>query len=273
MKIALCLSGLLGGLNGRNGIGKKIDPRNAFYWYNKNIIAENNVDVFFHTWDDEGYDLVKLYNPKKHMIENQIDFSQINYKFYKSKSYHDLYLKEERLSKKYIFKTNEIKSLKESIYRSNSKWYSVYKAIKQKKEFEITHKFKYDYVIISRFDIALTKKIEFNKLQKNRLYLSSRSKNQLNVDRSFNDLIFLGDSNQTDLFAEIYNNLNKYSVDPTYSAYEHIIKNNINWEHHFDYNKDTFILRWNQHLMRFSPQPYYYIKHNLREIKRKILNA
>ncbi len=273
MRIALCLTGLLGGLNGRNGIGRIIDPRNGFYWYDKNIIKGNNVDVFFHKWNNEGYDLVKLYNPKAYKIENQKDFSKINFRFYKCDSYEDLFRKEEKLNKKNIINPNDIESLKGSIFRAHSKWASTYNVIKQKIEFENKFRFKYDYVIISRFDIALTKKIEFDKLNKNKLYLSSRGINQSNSNRSFNDLIFMGDSYQIDLFADIYNNLNKYSVDPTFATYDHIKKYKIDWEHHFDYNKDTFILRWNQHLMRFSPQPYYFIKHNLREIKRKVLDA
>ena len=65
MRIALCLTGLLGGLKGRNGIGKTIDPLNVFYWFNKNIFQNNDVDVFFHTWSDSKFDLVSIYEPKK----------------------------------------------------------------------------------------------------------------------------------------------------------------------------------------------------------------
>ena len=243
-----------------------------YFGIKKNIIEGNNVDLFFHTWNDGGYDLVELFDPKSHVIEDQIDFSHINYNFYGAKSFEDLFLKEESLNKDYNISPNDIISLKDSIFRAHSKWASTYNVVKQKKEFEKKHNFKYDYVIISRFDIALTKKIDFKKLQKDKLYISARGINQGNLTTSFNDLVFLGDSSRIDLFASIYNNLDRYSVDPTYSTYEHIIKNNINWEHYFDYNKDTFILRWNQHLMKFSPQFYYFVKHNLREIKRRILN-
>ena len=52
MRIALCLTGLLGGLNGKSGEGKIIDPRNGLFWYKKNVIEGNNVDVFFHSWND-----------------------------------------------------------------------------------------------------------------------------------------------------------------------------------------------------------------------------
>ena len=273
MRIALCLTGLLGGLNGKSGEGKIIDPRNGLFWYKKNVIEGNNVDVFFHSWNDGGYDLIKLFNPKSHVIEDQMDFSHIDFKFYGAKSYEDLFLKEERLNKDYNIDPDDIIRLRGSIFRAHSKWASTFKVIRQKKEFEKKHRFKYDYVIISRFDIALTKKIDFKKLKKNKLYISARDINQGNLTRSFNDLVFMGDSLQIDLFASIYNNLDRYSVDPTLASFDHIKEYKINWEHYFDYNKDTFVLRWNQHLMKFSPQPYFFIKHNLREIKRKVLNV
>tara|TARA_Y100001960_G_C14751867_1_gene868946 strand:- start:1608 stop:2429 length:822 start_codon:yes stop_codon:yes gene_type:complete len=273
MRIALCLTGLLGGLNGRNGIGKTIDPRNGYYWYNKNIFKGNKIDVFIHTWQENDFNLIDLYKPKAYIIEDQINFSNLDYNFYGCESYEDLYLKEERLNNNYVFNNSEVEDLKGLIFRSNSKWNSTHKVIKLKKEYEKKYRFKYDFVIISRFDIALTKKINFYKLNKEILYLSARGVNQSNADRSFNDLIFLGDSKVIDLFAQIYTERNKYSVDPTYACYEHIIKNKINWADFFQYEKNTFLFRWNQNLMKFSPQPYYFIRHKLRQIKRKILNA
>ena len=57
---------------------------------------------------------------------------------------------------------------------------------------------------------------DFSKLKKNILYLSKRGKKQSARDFAFNDLIFLGDSQIIDLFAEIFPQRNKYSIDDAY---------------------------------------------------------
>tara|TARA_B100000886_G_C20400296_1_gene482245 strand:- start:5 stop:826 length:822 start_codon:yes stop_codon:yes gene_type:complete len=272
MRIALCLTGLLGGLNGKNGIGKKIDPRNGHYWFNINILKNQIVDVFFHTWGDFDSNLVSLYNPKKYLFETQSDFSEVDYKFYNCNSYDELYKKENKLNKNYVTNIEEVKILKDQIFRSNSKWASTYKVINLKKEYENENNFEYDFVIISRFDIALTEKIDFSKLKKNILYLSKRGKKQAARNFAFNDLIFLGDSQIIDLFVEIFPQRNKYSIDPIFGCYEHINKNCIRWDSIFEFGENTFILRWNQHLMKYDPQLYYFIKHKLREIKKNFLN-
>ena len=82
MRIALCLSGLLGGLSGKNGNGRTIDPRNGYYWFNKNILKNHIVDVFFHTWGDFDDNLISLYKPKKYVFEKKSEFLDIDYKFY-----------------------------------------------------------------------------------------------------------------------------------------------------------------------------------------------
>ena len=272
MKIALCLTGLLGGLEGRNGSGKTIDPRNGFYWYYKNLLKDNDVDVFFHTWGNQSEELIKLYSPKKYLFEEQIDFSKIDYEFYGCSDYEELFRKENTTLFK-SFTDEDEANLKDIIYRSSSKWFSTHKSISLKKEYELENKFKYDFVVVTRFDIALTKKIDFSLLKKGILYLSERGQEQKTAKNAFNDLIFLGDSRIMDLFSTIYDLRNNYSVDAISSCYEHILRKKIKWESIFGYNKNTYILRWNQHLMRYYPQPYYFIRHSLREIKRKFLNV
>lgn len=273
LRIALCLTGLIGGLRGRNGVGKAIDPINGHHWYNKNLLQKNNVDIFFHTWSNSKNDLVSIYKPKKYLIERQDNFSEINSQFYGFDSYESFYKKENKLNESYVCSDKEITNFKNLIFRSHSKWTSTYKVIKLKIEYEQENDFKYDFVIISRFDIALKKRINFSNLEKQILYLSERNENQKGRDRAFNDLIFMGGSSVVELFSELIKNIQNYSVDPIYACYDHIKSKEIKWASYFRYGKDTFILRWNQHLMTKSPEIYYYIKHNLREIKRKVFNV
>ena len=272
MKIALCLSGLLGGLNGKNGLGKQIDPRNGYYWFKKNIIQNNHVDVFIHSWGNINKDLISLYDPKKTLFEKQKYFNDSDFKLYGCNSYEELFFRE-NIDRNIAPTDQEIIELKDQIFRSSSKWYSLSKSIELKKEYERINNFQYDFVVLSRFDIALTKKINFNKLNKNIIYLSDRGSNQELQGSSFNDLIFLGDSKIINSFSQIFKKRGNYSIDPINSCYQHINQLGLNWESFFEYNKDTYVLRWNQHLMNFSPQPYFLIKHHLREIKRKLKNA
>ena len=272
MKIALCLSGLLGGLNGKNGKGKQIDPRNGHYWFKKNIIQNNHVDVFIHSWGDINYDLISLYNPKNTLFEKQKYFKDSDFKFYGCNSYKQLFYRENQNQRKDL-NDKEIIKLKDQIFRSSSKWYSLFKSVQLKKDYEQINNFQYDFVVISRFDIALTEKINFKELEKNKIYLSDRGINQELKGSSFNDLIFLGDTKTINSFSQIFKKRGEYSIDPIKSCYQHIDKLGLNWESIFDYNKDTFLLRWNQHLMRYNPQPFFFIKHHLREIKRKIKYA
>ncbi|KFA99244.1 hypothetical protein HW45_05005, partial [Vibrio sp. ER1A] len=77
MKVAICFYGLVGGRADKNGNGIPLDPKIAYNLNYKNIISNNDVDVFIHSWSNEFKDeLNKLYNPKRSIIEKQIDFPE-----------------------------------------------------------------------------------------------------------------------------------------------------------------------------------------------------
>ena len=76
MKVALCLFGLAGGTQGKDGKGETIDPTIAFEYYREHIFSKNDIDVYFHTWSlERGAQLIELYNPVKYIIEPPAEFS------------------------------------------------------------------------------------------------------------------------------------------------------------------------------------------------------
>lgn len=66
MKIALCLSGLVGSLE-RFGEGDSIDLSLAYNHFKKHIFnINNNVDIFIHSWSTESEEeICDLYKPTR----------------------------------------------------------------------------------------------------------------------------------------------------------------------------------------------------------------
>ena len=74
----MCYFGLVGGAIGKSGYGHNISPEIGYYYYKKNILSQNdNVDIFMHSWSVNSEDeLIDIYEPKKYIFENQINFNQ-----------------------------------------------------------------------------------------------------------------------------------------------------------------------------------------------------
>ena len=86
MRIALCLSGIVGKLYTNKGNYKwenDVDFRIGHYHYKKHIFDVNeNVDVFIHSWDTKyENEIVNTYNPKKYKFQEQIIFDEDNVYF------------------------------------------------------------------------------------------------------------------------------------------------------------------------------------------------
>jgi hypothetical protein len=73
MKIALCLHGLFDSFT--DSTSKGVDGYN---YIKKHILDGNDVDVFVHSWEPyKKFEIVKLYNPKNTIFEEQINFKEI----------------------------------------------------------------------------------------------------------------------------------------------------------------------------------------------------
>ena len=73
MKVALCLHGLFDSIT--DGDSKGLD---GFHHIKKHILDKVKTDVFIHSWEQEkSNEINSLYNPKKCIYEEQIDFSPL----------------------------------------------------------------------------------------------------------------------------------------------------------------------------------------------------
>jgi len=137
-RIALCLYGLTGSVDFGFGLGKPIDPRIGHHYHTKRIIEPNdNVDVFFHTWSvDYENMLVDLYKPKGHIAEKQIIFNP------------------DKISKNSV----------------PSRWWSNAMVMQLKSKYEEENGFKYDWVMLYRFDHIFLVDLNFSEFDNQYIY-------------------------------------------------------------------------------------------------------
>lgn len=149
MRIALCLYGLVGGLEKWRGkknaeleSSKEILKIGADF-YHKNLIDSNNVDVFVHSWSKNlEKEIIDLYSPENSVIENQ---------------------------KKYNI-PNHVPGWDWRKHSHYSRWSSTQIVVDLKRQHEKKNNIKYDFVMLARFDHALEKKIDFSTLNSEGVY-------------------------------------------------------------------------------------------------------
>lgn len=165
MRAAFCLSGKVGGIAGKDGLGRYVDFAKCAETYFKHIINKNNCDVFMHCWDTRlEKQLVNLYHPVSHKFEPQIRF--------KTKSTYHRDMKDE--------------------FIIQSKWYSVREVIKLKQEYEQKNNFIYDWVMLCRYDLVFLTNFDFSILNNKYFYLSN-----------YNDGLYKGRQPNKENYSEI----------------------------------------------------------------------
>jgi len=207
MKTALCLYGKIGGTTGKNGAGEPIDFRDCFTHIKKHIIDINNCDIFIHCWSTEYTKaLLKLYKPKKSIFEPQIQFN------------------------------TALKSAKDKNHEfiCKSRWYSNKQTLLLKKQYEEENNFKYDFVMVSRFDLMFFVDFDFSKLDPSFLHASNwndpargiTKANKVNrtlKNRRLLDMWFLGSSDFMGSFALLYDHIYEYAItDPHRASWDYI---------------------------------------------------
>jgi hypothetical protein len=196
MKIAFCLYGNLGKKssssertkiiidkkeNFLSAVSKEGCDFNPFQTYNsiKNIINKYNPDIFLHSWSKKyEKEIYELYKPKKFLVEEQkiFDINLENYginiesnidEWKISNNMKEGYIRQYKhlKDKNYFFKELQLQA-----FRSSSKWYSSKISLELKKEYEEENNFKYDLVILTRFDLSLRCHQDFNILSKINFY-------------------------------------------------------------------------------------------------------
>ena len=222
-RVALCLSGKVGNIKGKSGHFDS-DPRVLYHGhkhYKKHLLDNNkNVDVFVHCWDGElKEDIMELYNPVVSKFEGQIYFDIPEY---------------------VIGDPNR----KNNHY---SRWYSNMIVNQLRAEYEKRHGIEYDFVMTTRFDLAFETDINFDELDNNYFYAGNWSavydgrgndlfkggrgplydlisqrpnilrqlkyglKGYPHTEEGFLDLWFIANSEVSNKFFDLYNNLNEYA--------------------------------------------------------------
>jgi len=194
MKIAICLVGLVGDSKEKYGsFGKghtPVDYRIGHYFTMKNIVETNQilgfeVDFFIHSWSvNFEKELIDSYQPKKYIIEKQINFNQ---------------------------DTNRKNAIK-------SRWYSTYQSMSLKKSYEVENNFIYDYVMLHRFDRMFKVPLIFNQFNKDLFHISHTESctNQICSCKStgrFHDTWFFSNSEYMDKFSTLYLTLDNKEIE------------------------------------------------------------
>jgi len=223
MRIALCLSGLIGNAKGKSGDASSeqsvLDI--SFKYWKKHVLDKNDdIDVFIHTWDVDLEDRIKqLFDPLLITVEKQKIFDIPDYV------------------------VGHPEQRKQNHY---SRWYGNREAVGLKREYEDYCDFKYDMVMLSRFDVAWQTDVIFSKFDSSCFYVGNwctlrDKKTNLNcfkdgrgdlyerleteplsnfkhshfpIRRGMLDHWFFSHSENIDNFAELYSNLDEYLKDP-----------------------------------------------------------
>jgi len=184
MKIALCLQGLSSGLNDK---GDPVSFDKSAETIKKNIIDPNNADVFIHSWGEDSLrleNIKSIYSPKSYIFEKQIPFPASE---------------------------NVPPSLSDPLkyHSTKSRWYSHEKSLSLKKQYEEKNGFKYDFVIVSRFDAHYFTLFNFEDYDPSCFY-SSNFEFPEHKGTGLNDVWFFGGSDIMDEYSNIYENVDFY---------------------------------------------------------------
>ena len=128
---------------------------------------------------------------------------------------------------------NLLEDKRKEAFRAYSRWYSNKAVLKLKSAYEQKKGFKYDAVMVLRLDVGFYSSVDFAELDMNNFYAShwndyptkgndfTVNRENHNRGKGFLDFWFISNSNNMDLFSELYDSINNYHVCPHRSAYQH----------------------------------------------------
>ena len=183
---------------------------------NVNVINVNkdcNFYIFLHSWSTKHKKwLVNTYHPTECIIENQKVFNMQNYHS------RELYNK---IKTPYNMKTGEV------FY---SHLYSTFTAVQLKKQYEKSHKIRFDFVLLFRLDLVWLRPLNFSKLDSKKLYHLDFSSQRSNLVGTLIDYVFISNSKNIDIIANLYKEVSKYDsfeMHAEYTKHQHIQKNKL----------------------------------------------
>jgi len=176
-KLALCLS------------GQARSKFEAYRYIKKNLLDVYDVDVFCHTWKPQS-SAIRLFE-ELNTLYKPILFS------------YDTPLPESINSDLFVPNASHPANFCTSMF------YSIYRANDLRIRHQTLNDVKYDYVIRSRFDLALNKVIDFSSLQKGKVYVS---KDTDGPNPLLNDQFAIADPDTMNVYASTFLNLRRLGV-------------------------------------------------------------
>ena len=207
MKIALCLHGYFANAGGAQA---SIDGHS---YIDKKLLSKYDVDVFVHSWDLDNSDLIEtLYTPTQSKFEKQRIFQN----------------EMAKINQEYFFgeagKAPGMYSIN-SVFKGLSFLYSRKKTIELKRQYELKNNFKYDCVVLARFDLGQRGKEHPQKYYATNFnfdplldmdYVYSAFWDQLN--HGYADHWFFSNSKNMDLLSKLFDKVvDYYQPDSEYS--------------------------------------------------------
>ncbi len=248
MKIALCLHGLVGTID-KYGKGiVDIPPRVGHEHFKRHIVDVNNeVDTFIHTWSvdwEEG--LKELYNPVAMTAEEQPDFKMKgNLKEMAKKAMKDA-----------TFEGPDLATFMNRTQAIYCRWKSTQKVLNLLKE---SGK-QYDYVLLTRFDVAFLVDFVFKNYDSNKSYAMGPAGPTYDGIQHINDLWFFANQENMIKFSNLFDSLEeekyKLHINSNHAlARQHLIETGLNDKLEYVFKRewtgtpgkitsDTPLVRW-----------------------------
>ena len=179
----------------------------------------------------------KLYKPQKYLFEQQKTFNLSLNEYNIDEHERDInkWNLSENAKKGYIHVFNNrnnwnktIEEFKIQMFRTSSRWYSTKEVLRLKNEYEKENNFKYDFVLICRYDSFWNFKhnFDFSKIDNKYSYFESRG-NRCDADISVQDLWILTNSKDSNYFLNMFDERTNYCIRPPVSIKELIDKYKI----------------------------------------------
>ena len=189
MKVALCLHGLFDSTTDKSSSGI-----NGYEYIKKHTLDVYDTDVYIHSWETDNANMIEsMYNPKKCIFEEQIDFTPL-------------------INKKQL---NLLKGTPRSPHSILSHFYSIQKSFKQlyAEPTEI-----YDIVIKARFDLGQINRetspyhVECIKIESNNLNKINMASwpDEWMLNEGPPDMWFYSNFENMKLFTKIYDSVENY---------------------------------------------------------------
>lgn len=192
-KIAIIFHGIAGGMDGHNGVGLPINVSDCAKTIKRSILSVYDCDVFIHSWSTEfEKEITSLYSPTASLFQPQ-EYFGFNI---------DQTLNHPKLGQ---------------AFRTISRYTSLERAINLKIAHELNNNFKYDWVIVIRFDLVFFNILNISKCD-NALFYGCFIPEWNHI----HDLFFMSNSLNMDIFSRLSTEIHSGQYNPS-NAHELVV--------------------------------------------------